>query len=80
MQGTGKLSEKCTMKETCGSTNTNWMNGAHPEEAEGIVEREVHIYNKNMSQFGQGPSFFTVSRVREIGCFWGNPVKSTVDP
>ena len=43
MQGTGKLSEKCTMKETCGSTNTNWMNGAHPEEAEGIVEREVHI-------------------------------------
>ena len=28
----------------------------------------------------QGPSFFTVSRVREIGCFWGNPVKSTVDP
>ena len=29
---------------------------------------------------GQGPSFFTVSRVREIGCFWGNPVKSTVDP
>ena len=31
------------MKETCGSTNTNWMNGVHPEEAEGIVEREVHI-------------------------------------
>ena len=28
----------------------------------------------------QGPSFFTVSRVREIGCFWDNPVKSTVDP
>ena len=28
----------------------------------------------------QGPSFFTVSRVREIGCFLGNPVKSTVDP
>ena len=28
----------------------------------------------------QGPSFFTVSRVREIGYFCGNPVKSTVDP
>ena len=25
----------------------------------------------------QGPSFLTVSRAREINCFWGYPVKST---
>ena len=38
------------------------------------------LIRQNCLELSQGPSFFTVSRVREIGCFWGNPVKSTVDP
>ena len=40
----------------------------------------VHLNGVLALAARQGPSFFTVSRVREIGCFWGNPVKSTGDP
>ena len=50
------------------------------ESVSELSESELSDKRKSEVESGQGPSFFTVSRVREIGCFWGNPVKSTVDP